>query len=146
MQRHGYHDQLLASNRIAVGQARPKAASPQSGVRTPWPGTALDSQGLKNNNPDQTMTICFNDYATMKVSSAFILYSSMKDSKDFTVGNTIVHVISSQKTKIESHAVLGYGIPIPAVRCPWDSSSERDGYKEHDTRARSLLSRPCQQQ
>ena len=77
----------------------------------PWPGTALDSQGIKDSNSGQMMTKCFNDYPTVKVSSAFILYSSMKGfNKDFTVGNTIVHVISSQKPKIESRAVPGHGI------------------------------------
>ena len=56
------------------------------------------------------MTKCFNDYPTVEVSSAFILYSSMKNFKDSTVGNTIVHVMSSQNPKIESRSVPGHGI------------------------------------
>ena len=54
----------------------------------------------------------FHDYPTMEKSSAFMFYSSMKGLEDSTVGNSVLHVVHSQWSKIESHAVPRLGIEV----------------------------------
>ena len=56
------------------------------------------------------MDKCFHDCPTVEEPSAFMFHSTMPDFKDSTVGNTALHVISSQGIKIESHVVPGHGI------------------------------------
>ena len=51
-----------------------------------------------------------NHYPSMQQSSAFIIYSYMKALRSSKVLNTVHHLVSSQERKIESHAVLGFGI------------------------------------
>ena len=58
---------------------------------------------------------CIHDYYTVEESSAFILHSVMKDLKDFTLGNTVFHTVSSHQREIESHAVLGHGTIVIMV-------------------------------
>ena len=48
----------------------------------------------------------------MKELSAFIFHSNMKDLRDSTVGNTVLHETNSRQRKIESHVVPGRGIMI----------------------------------
>ena len=65
----------------------------------PWPGTALDAaKDIKKNtrNRHQIMIKCFHDYPTVEESSAFIFHSSMKDLRDSTVGNTVLHEVNSR--------------------------------------------------
>ena len=56
------------------------------------------------------MIKCFHDWPTVEDPSAFMFHSNMHDLKDSTVGNKVLHVISSQRRKIESHAVPGHRI------------------------------------
>ena len=54
----------------------------------------------------------FHDYPTMKESSAFMFHSNMKGLRDSSIGNSVLHVVSSQWRKIESHGVPGLGIEV----------------------------------
>ena len=63
----------------------------------PWPGTALSAtKHIKNNKFDRIMMIkCFDHYPTMEDSIAFMFDSSMESLNDFTLGNTVLHEVSS---------------------------------------------------
>ena len=61
----------------------------------------LSVKGILNSTRPQIMIKCFHDYPTVEGSSPFKLYSSMKGPRNSTVGSTVLHVISSQKGKIE---------------------------------------------
>ena len=39
----------------------------------------------------------FHDYPTVETPSAFIFHSSVKGLKDFTLGNTVVHMVVIKK-------------------------------------------------
>lgn len=49
----------------------------------------------------------------MEASPAFILYSSVKGHGGFTVGNTVLRVVSSHQRKNESHTGPVHGIDFP---------------------------------
>ena len=68
-----------------------------------WPGMALSAvKDIKNDKPDQILIKCFHDYATMKNSPAFISHSSMKGFEDSTVGDTVLHEVSSHYRMVET--------------------------------------------
>ena len=55
---------------------------------TPSPTNDLEHQ-------NQIMIACFHDYPATEESSAFIFHSSMNDRMNSTVGNTVLHEMSS---------------------------------------------------
>ena len=62
------------------------------------------------------MIKCFHDYPTVvEESSAFMFHSNMKDLKDSTVGNTVLHVRSSQrKSRLMQCQAMGQSpTPMP---------------------------------
>ena len=63
------------------------------------------------------MIQCLRDYPTVEESSAFIFYSHIKGLKNSTVGNTVLHVVSSNQGNIESHGRAR----------PWDNRLLRVG-------------------
>ena len=80
--------------------------STQSHHSISWVGTALHQIRIK----------CFHGYHTAEGSPAFIFGSNMKIHTKSTIGETVLHVLStstlpSQERKIESHDVPG----------PWDT-------------------------
>ena len=62
----------------------------------PRPGTALDSQDIETVILIKSRSKRFNKYHIVEISSAFIFCPSMKDSKDSTVENTVLHIVDSQ--------------------------------------------------
>ena len=63
-------------------------------MRIPWPGTALNMARDINTSIPELFIKCFHDYPTVEELSAFMFHSSMKDIRDSTVEDNVLHEVN----------------------------------------------------